>query len=193
MITLLKYRYIIARWGWSPSILAWELFNEVHWTDSFRHGHEADVARWHSSMATAIRQIDVYGHLVTTSTEDLRSPIYEKMDYFQPHLYAANLVAAARTFALPYASIDRPVFYGEEGDDHQPVSDEVKKAGLNIVPPVWASAMGQGTMVAEPWNGWQLLAQNRQNELGAVFRFLAINRVAQQQGLLGIFGAGSVP
>ena len=184
VITLLKYRYIIARWGWSPAVLSWELFNEVHWTDAVRHGHEADVARWHSSMATAIRQIDVYGHLITTSTENLRSPIYEKMDYYQPHLYAADLVAAARTFELPYASIDRPVFYGEEGDDHQPVSDDVKKAGLNIVPPVWASAMGQGGLVAEPWNGWQILEQNRQGELGAVFRFLAINRVAQEHGLI---------
>ena len=183
VITLLKYRYIVARWGWSTAVVSWELFNEVHWTDSFRHGREADVARWHSAMASGIRLIDVYGHLITTSTENLHSPIYEKMDYYQPHLYAANLVAAARTFEPPLASQDRPAFYGEEGDDHQPVPDEVKKAGINIVPPVWASVMGQGTNAAQPWNGWQLLEQNRQNELGAVFRFLAINRVAMQGSL----------
>ncbi len=183
VITLLKYRYIVARWGWSPAVVAWELFNEVHWSDAFRHGREADVARWHSSMATSLRLIDVYGHLVTTSTENLRSPIYEKMDYYQPHLYAANLVAAARTFVPPLASLDRPAFYGEEGDDHQPVSDEVKKAGLNLIPPVWASIMGQGTMAAQPWNGWQILEQGRLNELGAVFRFVAVTRMAQQPGL----------
>ena len=184
VITLLKYRYIVARWGWSPAVMAWELFNEVHWTDAYRHGREADVARWHSSMATAIRQLDVYGHLVTTSTENLRSPIYEKMDYFQPHLYAANPLAAGRSFALPPSSLDRPAFYGEEGDDHEAVSDDVKRAGTNLVPPVWASAMGQGGLVAEPWNGWQILAQGRQSELGAVFRFLAINKVAAQKGLV---------
>jgi len=32
-LTKAKYRYIVARWGYSPYILAWELFNEVEWTD----------------------------------------------------------------------------------------------------------------------------------------------------------------
>jgi hypothetical protein len=183
VITLVKYRYIVARWGWSPAVVAWELFNEVHWTDSFRHGHEADVARWHADMANFIRLVDVYGHLITTSTENLRSPIYAKMDYYQPHLYAANLIAAARSFDPPYGTLDRPAFYGEEGDDHQPISAEAKKAGLNIVPIVWASIMGQGAFAAQPWNGWQILEQNRQEELGAVFRFMAINRVEEQGDL----------
>lgn len=183
VMTLIKYRYIVARWGWSPAIMAWELFNEVHWTDSYRHGHEADVARWHSTVASYIRLVDVYGHLITTSTENLKSPIYEKMDYFQPHLYAANLIAGARSFEPPFATLDRPAFYGEEGDDHQPVTTQVKASGLNIIPPVWASIMGQGAFAAQPWNGWQLLDQNRQGELGAVFRFLVINRVAKQAGL----------
>jgi hypothetical protein len=184
VMTLVKYRYIVARWGWSPAIVAWELFNEVHWTDAMRHGHEAEVARWHSDMATFIRLVDAYGHLITTSTENLRSPIYEKMDYYQPHLYAANMLAAARTFESPYGALSRPVFYGEEGDDHQAVSDDVKKSGMNIVPPVWASVMGEGLMAAQPWDGWQIVDQGRQNELGAVFRFQAINRVAAQADLV---------
>jgi hypothetical protein len=183
ILTKIKYRYIAARWGWSPAVLAWELFNEVHWTDSYRHGHEADVATWHTDMANYLRAVDVYGHLVTTSTENIYSPIYEKMDYYQPHLYASNMISAARSFAAPYSDLDRPAFYGEEGDDHEAVSAEAKKAGVNIVPPVWASVMGQGAYAAQPWNGWQLLDEGRQNEVGAVFRFLAINRVAAQTGL----------
>jgi hypothetical protein len=183
VMSLIKYRYIVARWGWSPAIMAWELFNEVHWTDAFRHGHEAEVARWHSVVASYIRLVDVYGHLITTSTENLRSPVYEKLDYYQPHLYAANRIAGARAFEPAYATLERPAFYGEEGDEHQPVSDAVKALGLNIVPPVWASIMGQGAMAAQPWNGWQLLEQNRLGELGAVFRFLAINRMVKQTGL----------
>jgi hypothetical protein len=183
VISLMKYRYIVARWGWSPAIVAWELFNEVHWTDAFRKGHEDDVARWHSAAASFIRLVDVYGHLITTSTENLRSPIYEKMDFYQPHLYAANLVAGPRAFAQPYSMINRPVFYGEVGVEHQPVATGVTRRGLNLVPPVWASIMGEGALAAQPWNGWQLLDQNRLNELGGVFRFLAINRIASQTAL----------
>jgi hypothetical protein len=184
VITLLKYRYIVARWGWSPAIVAWELFNEVHWTDSFRHGHEADVASWHTAAANYIRLVDVYGHMITTSTENIRSPIYEKMDYYQPHLYASNMLAAARTFTPELAALTKPAFYGEEGDDHQAVPDEAKKAGTDIVPPIWASVMGQGTLAAEPWHGWEILDQHRESEVGAVFRFLALNRVASQPGLV---------
>ncbi|MGA2018760.1 MAG: hypothetical protein ABSH26_17610 [Opitutaceae bacterium] len=183
VFSALKYRYIVARWGWSPAVFAWELFNEVHWTDAFRQGREADVARWHGEMAGAIRAVDVYGHLVTTSTENLRSPIYDKMDFYQPHLYGANQIAAARSFSPPCDSLDRPAFYGEEGDDHEAVSAEAKKSGLNLLPPVWASIMGQGSIAAQPWNGWQLLEQNRLDQLGAVFRFLVLSRLSAQAGL----------
>ncbi len=183
LMTLVKYRYIVARWGWSPAILAWELFNEVHWTDAFRNGREQDVAHWHGQMAKYLRSIDVYGHLITTSTDNLRSPIYEQMDYYQPHLYAANLIAGARSFDPAYSSLARAAFYGEEGDDHEALPAEVKKAGLNLVPPVWASIMGQGDLPCQPWDGWHLMEQNRLNELGGVLRFLAINRVNLQTGL----------
>jgi Cellulase (glycosyl hydrolase family 5)/Domain of unknown function (DUF5060) len=183
VITLVKYRYIVARWGWSPAIVSWELFNEVHWTDSMRQGHEDDVARWHGVMANYIRSVDAYGHLITTSTENLASPVYAKMDYCQPHLYAANLIAAARIFGPAYATLDRPAFYGEVGDDHEALPDDVKASGLDIVPPVWASVMGQGDVAAQPWNGWRLLEQNRLGELGAVFRFVAGSHVSAQRFL----------
>jgi hypothetical protein len=124
--------------------------------------------------------VDAYGHLITTSTENLHSPIYEKMDYLQPHLYAANMTAASRTYETAPSDLGKPVFYGEEGDDHQPLAAEVKKSGLDIVPTVWASIMGQGEMAAQPWDGWRMLEQGRLDELGAVFRFQAINRVAVQ-------------
>jgi hypothetical protein len=183
VMSLIKYRYIVARWGWSPAVVSWELFNEVHWTDAMRGGHEAEVARWHGDVARFIRLVDVYEHLITTSTDNLHSPVYAKMDYYQPHLYAANPIAAARSFDPSPESLDKPVFYGEEGDDHEAITEAVRKSGLNIIPPVWASVMGEGAMAAQPWNGWQILDQNRQNELGAVFRFQAISRVAQQSDL----------
>lgn len=183
LITRLKYRYIVARWGWSTAIMAWEFFNEVHWTDAMRQGHEADVARWHAVMADYVRSIDAYGHLLTTSTEDLSSPIYAKMDYYQPHLYAANLLAATRRFEAPAGGLDRPVFYGEVGDDHQLVSAAVKDAGLTLLPPVWASVMGEGSFPAMPWEGWKLLDQHRLGELGAVVRLVVLNHLPRHADL----------
>ena len=173
-ITRRKYRYIVARWGHSPAILAWELFNEVHWVDALTKDRDvAAVANWHSEMAAYIRSIDVYGHLVTTSTDDLHNPLYETMDYFQPHLYAPEMIAAPQRFEVSPVQLGRPVFYGEVGDDHMTASARAKKSGVLIVPPVWASVMGEGHSPAQPWLGAELLETKRLGELGAVGRFLA--------------------
>lgn len=177
LITALKYRYIVARWGWSPAVFAWELFNEAHWTDAWAHGREAGVARWHAEMADLVRSVDVYRHLVTTSTDNLRSAVYAKMDFYQPHLYAANLVAGARSYDPAAATLDRPVFYGEVGDDHLPADATAKAAGLTLVPPAWAALMGQGVLPAQPWEGAKLLACGRAGELGAVHRFAVLSRL----------------
>lgn len=171
-LTKLKYRYAVARWGWSPAIFAWELFNEVHWTDAMRTPEgRATVAAWHAEMAAYIRSLDAYGHLITTSTHDLRDATYEAMDFYQPHLYAPNMIAAVQRYPVSAANLARPVFYGEVGDDHQPLSDAQKRSGIAIVPTVWASLMGEGIHVAQPWLGADLLASRRVGELGAAVRF----------------------
>jgi hypothetical protein len=182
-LTRLKYRAIVARWSWSPTIFAWELFNEVHWTNAMVDGRVTDVARWHDEMADYIRSVDAYGHLVTTSTENLRSPIYRRLDFFQPHAYPVDPIAAVRSFDRPVAELDRPVFYGEFGDDSMDRSDAVRNSGLAVLPGVWASLMGEGTMAAQPWNGWQWYEQHRLTELGAVNRFLTRSGLAGQAGL----------
>jgi Cellulase (glycosyl hydrolase family 5) len=183
-LTALKYRYIVARWGYSPSILAWELFNEVHWTDPINLDHDdTAVAQWHDTMATYLRQLDRYHHLVTTSTDNLRGPIYAKIDFYQPHLYAANQLAGVREFAVDPRKLDRPIFYGEFGDDHMGLSVAQKDSGVAIVPPVWASLMGEGRYAAQPWLGEQLIQQGRLGELGAVARFLKATRLCEREEL----------
>jgi hypothetical protein len=37
-ITRMKYRYIVARWGYSTAVMAWELFNEVQACDAYWKG-----------------------------------------------------------------------------------------------------------------------------------------------------------
>ncbi|HEY3756200.1 MAG TPA: cellulase family glycosylhydrolase [Opitutaceae bacterium] len=171
LATLLKYRYIVARWGWSPSIFAWELFNEVHWTNAMREGHEADVAKWHDRMAEALRGSDAYGHLITSSEGNLRSPIYAKMDFYQPHLYPKDLLAAARTFDPDAQTLNRPVFYGEEGDDLTTLPLAESNAGTTMVPVAWAALMGQSQLPAQPWEGARLLDHHLEGQLGALHIF----------------------
>lgn len=184
ILTALKYRYIVARWGWSPAIFAWELFNEVHWVDAIRVDHnEAAVARWHEDMAKLVRAMDVYAHPITTSTEDLRSPVYAAMDFLQPHLYGANLVAASRTFAPTLPEEKRPIFYGEFGDDHMGLTEAQKKSAVLEPAVMWSSLMGVGRIPAQPWEGAKLLSTGRLGEIGAVARFYALSGLSRHRDL----------
>lgn len=57
-----NYRYRIARWGYSTSLLAWERWNE--------HGHistGSNAHNWYVQFASWVRANDPYRHLFTTS------------------------------------------------------------------------------------------------------------------------------
>ena len=184
-LTKHKYRYIVARWTHSPAVLAWELFNEVHWTNAYRHdGNEAAVAAWHTEMAEYIRSIDPYDHLVTTSLDDLESPIYAAMDYYQPHLYAINMLSSVRAFEKPVERLGRPVFYGEIGDDKMPLSLAEKSAGIQLAAQVWASLMGPSPIPGQSWLGDAFLRTDRLEELGAIARFLRETDLGARSGLV---------
>jgi hypothetical protein len=106
-----KARYIVSRWGYSTHIFAWELFNEVQYTD--HPGWDA-VVRWHSEMASYIRSIDPYKHLITTSSPDPSSPVWDSMDFYQEHFYN-NDPAAAASGDLNPSRFTKPYFVGEWG------------------------------------------------------------------------------
>ncbi|MFZ4509023.1 MAG: hypothetical protein ACOYON_15145 [Fimbriimonas sp.] len=104
-------RYAIARYGHEPNIMAWELFNEVEWVDPIEAKRPESVQKWHNEMAQYIRSLDPYQHLVTTSS-GLELPIWDEMDYYQPHGYPASISAMVLGLKLP---TDKPTFYGEFG------------------------------------------------------------------------------
>ncbi|HEY0867994.1 MAG TPA: hypothetical protein VGE01_11470, partial [Fimbriimonas sp.] len=105
-------RYAVARWAHSPSIMAWELFNEVEWVDARYQNRWADIAAWHKEMAEYLRSIDPYKHLVTTSSAVDQKALWEAMDYLQPHTYPVDVADAVASQEIPR---DKPMFFGEFG------------------------------------------------------------------------------
>ena len=57
-------RYIVARWGHSANILAWELWNEV---DLVADPASPEVMAWTQEMARELDRLDPYDHLISTS------------------------------------------------------------------------------------------------------------------------------
>jgi len=114
-------RYAVARWGHSPSVMAWELFNEVQWVDKVKEpGGWAVVAEWHTEMANYLRSLDPYKHLVTSSSE-VDPKVYAAMDYEQPHTYPPSVYGALLGAKLP---ADKPLFFGEFGGPGGSVTEE---------------------------------------------------------------------
>ncbi|WP_423146087.1 DUF5060 domain-containing protein [Rubrolithibacter danxiaensis] len=89
-----KLRYVVARWGYSTNIAAWEFFNEIDnaaytAADSILIPHDA-IAQWHNEMSRYLKDIDPYNHMVTTSISHrdimgLNSIPY--IDFNQKHIY----------------------------------------------------------------------------------------------------------
>ncbi len=59
--------YIVARWGYSPNIMAWELWNEVNYVTGDDPAARAPIVDWTDEMARYLKANDPHRHLVTTS------------------------------------------------------------------------------------------------------------------------------
>lgn len=110
-----KLRYVVARWGYSTRIAAWEFFNEIDngvytRTDSILIPHQW-VTHWHQEMGRYLKDIDPYQHMVTTSISHrdilgLNSIPY--IDFNQKHIYKHTekiptiYPAYIQTFGKPY-------------------------------------------------------------------------------------------
>ncbi len=147
-------REAVARWAHSPAIMSWELFNEVEWTDLVRKDHDwATVAAWHADMATFLRSIDPYHHLITTSSATEYPALYDAMDYAQPHIYTRNLTVGIGGANPPLA---KPWFFGEfGGNTHGPAAADER----NLVRDgLWASVLAGQPGAAGYWY-WDRVAQ----------------------------------
>ncbi|MFA6186764.1 MAG: DUF5060 domain-containing protein [Phycisphaerae bacterium] len=119
-LTKNKYRYIIARWGYSPAIFAWELFNEVQWTNAWTGGSSSrvSVVNWHNEMSAYIRSIDSFRHPITTSSDgDGFAAIWNlpNIDLVQVHYYGGNTIDYFKQSASSLAVYNKPVIMGEFG------------------------------------------------------------------------------
>jgi hypothetical protein len=96
-------RYIVARWGYSANVFAWELFNEVNFTGA--HPNQSSqwypaVLQWHNEMGQYIKSIDPFGHVVTTSSSENQIVDMDKLaglDNVQYHLYNSSLLSTQLT------------------------------------------------------------------------------------------------
>ena len=147
-LTKRKLRYAVARWGYAPSILAWELFNEVQFTDAAKQKKWDDIAAWHREMAAFLRAQDPYHHLITTSSSgDLTPSVWADMDYYQEHSYPSDVMLAMSEGQAAGLPANKPFFIGEFGGSAENGDDP----GVALHEGLWASLFSGASGAAQYW------------------------------------------
>lgn len=113
-----RLRYIVARWGYSPSVGAWEFWNEVDNAvftptphDSVLIDHKI-ITGWHKEMSAYLKSIDPYEHIVTTSIShrDIEGmneladiDLNQKHIYNKTHLISPTIHEYTKRYNKPYS------------------------------------------------------------------------------------------
>ena len=197
-----RFRYVVARWGWSTHVLAWELWNEVDLVSVVYPA--ADVARWHGALAETLRSLDPHDHLITTShaiRTNHRGVWNEPgIDFTQIHFYAdsfpvrKNLVQNVTAWtAERLAATGKPVLFGELGVDSRGPAETraADPEGIGVHDGLWAGAVSGGIGTAMSWwwdNLIDLEPERYYPMFGAVARF--VRGVAfDREGFVPLAGA----
>ena len=112
--------YYLRRFGHFDHLFAWELWNEVDWTDEF---NDSAVTEWHREMSQFIHENDPAGHLVTTSYKSYfgQAGKLDSIDFVNPHSYdyvACNaLTMMISTQGAVRERYLKPVLHSEIGLD----------------------------------------------------------------------------
>ncbi|MDP6355015.1 MAG: cellulase family glycosylhydrolase [Planctomycetota bacterium] len=151
-----RLRYLIARYGGSPSLVAWELFNEVALTDPYRF-HKRSIMEWHRQMAAFLKKNDPYPRLVSTSVAGLAeqgSPVWrvENLDFVQAHRYHRwrSFSKEANTAVEEFRDDGRPIMLTEFGLRKE-AARILDPRGLFIHNSLWAAAMSGAAGTPMPW------------------------------------------
>lgn len=150
-----RLRYLVARWGYSPHVMAWEFWNEVDLT----HNFDPDgVTAWHEEMIPVLKQLDPTGRLLTTSTSHHDFTIdIDGLDFLQSHAYRTDIIEGQQKTATDLAlrAPERPHFFGEMSYDWRGPNRE-DTTGIILHNQLWSSVHSHdsGTAMTWWWDNW---------------------------------------
>jgi Domain of unknown function (DUF5060) len=148
------YRYVIARWGYSPAIGMWQTVSEINGTNAY-----AQTDPWHKQVNDYFVANDPYRHPTTASMSgDTPWPAgFQVMDAPQMHVYnfkngsqPADAVKAADVLAqwtsLMWSQGDKPNWVGEFGTPGDTYYPELFHNSI------WAALGSGAAMTPAKWN-----------------------------------------
>jgi hypothetical protein len=167
------YRYIIARWGYSPAIGLWQTVSEIEGTNA---GPQADV--WHQRVNRYFARHDPFRHPTTASMAgDQWWPAgYREMDVAQVHSYSSRddpvgtgPLIAGWTQRMWQAAA-KPNFVGEFGTPNQRNHPELLHTGI------WAALAAGAAATPMEWNDsstWGIMSDEMYAQMSHLAAFVS--------------------
>ncbi len=187
-----RLRYVVARWGYSPHVMAWEYFAENDgatalgdregWGYPTQQGGEAVSAmlvQWLREMSACVRGQDPYAHLITESfgsgVSDPNVWAMPEIEYTQIHQYSVPDVAGALSewclrLTREYA---KPMQVTEFGWMVENTGPSVDPDGACLHHGIWATMASGSAGTAMTW--WC----QRVDDLNLYYHFRALANFAQ--------------
>jgi hypothetical protein len=154
-----RLRYIVARWGYSTSVYAWQFWNEVSACNDFQ---PQPVADWHREMAVYLRGIDPARHPIHSNFGNLDGyrevDGLPEMEVISTNIYSRRDMAQTGAWATRYltAHYRKPFLLTEYGVGHHGGWVSEDPTGIIVHNGLWGPLMNgsAGTGMPWGWGGW---------------------------------------
>jgi hypothetical protein len=163
-----RLRYLVARWGYSTHIMAWEFWNEINCVWGYGKRSQ-DMIDWSAEMGRYLREIDPWHHLVVNSLGsfqvDDRLWRLPEMHFAQVHGYwhprgvskemGKDMAEFVPHWIAKIRRYGKPALFAEYGLvnerwGHSPRADEDKE-GVHLHNGLWSSVMSGAAGTAMLW------------------------------------------
>jgi hypothetical protein len=152
-----RLRYIMARWGYSPNIFAWEIVDELDRMAAFSAERDTD---WVTQMAETIQEYDPNDHLITVGMKEFNDIIEANplLDFTQSEVYQSRpiehedqVTSTLFTLFTSLYGVSHPVLLTEFSLNpwFEPAQDD--PTGIHIRNTIWTAALSGTAGSAMPW------------------------------------------
>lgn len=153
-----KLRYMIARWGYSPHIFAWEVVTDV---DRLAGYDSPSDTTFIAGLADYVRETDPFDHLVTIGSSALLDELLmnDALDFIQLHIYQSRPIedAVEQVGLIQYEltralnNTTKPVLLSEFSLSpwFEPTADD--PTGVHIRATIWSSALSGASGGGMTW------------------------------------------
>lgn len=163
-----RIRYIIARWGYSPNIIIWELINEADLTVGFSNSRDKFID-WIKDIGSYIKLLDPYDRAITVSLADYNSEprVWELdiIDIITVHKYGPTgfkdiALITPEIIRSLWTRYKKPVIITEFGVDYRWIGMpgftgtpywNIDRDGIGLHDGLWSSIMSGTPVSAMSW------------------------------------------